>query len=569
MNQGRVWGALLVAAAASGCSTPTSTATNAGAATEGGTDNPGDGGAPDGGDAPTGGTGGVDDTGAGGVGGGDDQGPGHDFPPAGPPGGTECPELSCLPCGNGRGCAEGRDPIVDGTCCAEGDALLHVGQSGGHEIVGLSARSDLLISCGGFGASIEDISDPEFPAVLGVATPRCQHGVAGPTLSDGTRIVYLAHHGDTWVDLPFLATYTVDPDGTLLEAQLEENPDILFEGLDWSDDGYLYVAAHGGGLRVYRTDPDSGLPTFETTIGGFDNASRVTVDGAWIYVGDGTGGLKILSRADPAAPNHVATVDITGIVRDVALADGRAYLAAGSDGVFVLDVADPSAPMDAGHIEVRGAAQAVDTDGDIVAVAAWSHAAVYDAETFQLLATEHVNASPSFEQDTSIALVGEHIYVGEWKNAHVLRYQPGLVGPDIWVDEELVSFPANEPKSRAVVVRNLGFLDLDIDTIDSSDPARFTADASYLRVPPLSGRAFEIAYEPQPGVAGPATMAMSSNEPDEWQEPLNLPLDARDGAAVNVGDPIDERWAFLDPSQSPDLSGLEGHVIVLAYFALF
>ncbi len=261
---------------------------------------------------------------------------------------------------------------------------------------------------------------------------------------------------------------------------------------------------------------------------------------------------------------------MAGLVRDIAIAEDRAYLAAGSDGVFVLDITDPSAPTDAGHIEVRGAAQAVDTNGDIIAVAAWSHAAVYDAETLQLLATEHVDASPSFEQDTSIAIVGDHVLVGEWKRMHVLRYQPGLVAPDIWIDEELLSFPASEPKSRAVVVRNLGFIDLDIDLIESSDPDRFETDTSWLRVPPLSGRAFEVAYEPPAiGAGDPALMSLSSNEPDERQEPLNLPLIAREGGGIDVGDSLDERWAFLDPAQSPDLSGLSGNVIVLAYFALF
>ena len=38
---------------------------------------------------------------------------------------------------------------------------------------------------------------------------------------------------------------------------------------------------------------------------------------------------------------------------------------------------------------------------------------------------------------------------------------------------------------------------------------------------------------------------------------------------VDVGDKLTDAWAFLDPSGAGQLSGLEGKVIVLAYFALF
>lgn len=482
-----------------------------------------------------------------------------------------CPQLECLPCGQGRGCAPGQ-PLVEGTCCVEGDPLLHLARGSGSEVVSIEAQGDWVVTCGGFGASIENVSDPADPVVVGGATPRCQNMAFGRVFEDGSQAMYFAHHGDTWVATPFLATYRVKSDG-VAEVETQGDPEVLFEGMAWHDD-WLYVAAHTQGVRVYRTGARDGTPTLHTVVGGFDNALRPTVDMGgpgdtpMLYVADGAGGLHVLSLLDPGDPQPVAALDLPGIVRDVVVRDGEAYLAKGGDGVDIIDVSDPSAPVVRGHIETSGTAQAVDVGDDIVAIAAWSHVAIHDRSTGQLLATERVDHSPSFEQDTAVALRGNYVHVGEWEDHHVLQFRPGYVAPDLWVEDDLLSFGATESDDRVVVVRNRGYLDLFVESIEVGPS--FDVDASWLQVPPGSGRALEVSYEPPAPDGGQSVLVLHNSDPDASQDPTELPLIARDSEhLLNVGDAITEDFAFLDPTGSPDLAGLEGKVIVLAYFALF
>ncbi|MEM7151464.1 MAG: hypothetical protein AAF799_01430 [Myxococcota bacterium] len=499
-------------------------------------------------------TGGAEDAG----GNGDGQGP----PPPGPPGGDACPGLECLPCGQGRGCADAT-PILEGTCCAEGDSLVHRARGSGAEIVDIEVQGDLAVTCGGFGATIENITNHDDPFVIAAATARCQHAAFGPDQGDA-QVIYFTHHGDTWVDTPFLAAFRVNEEGSSL-MEMEQDPTVLFEGVVYHE-GNLYVAAHGGGLRVYTTDAQ-GIPALEKVIDGFDNATKPAVHGDHLYVADGVGGIRVLSLADPLQPEHVGHFEIPGMVRDVFVDGDRALLALGGDGVEVVDVSIPSAPLGVGHIETRGTAQAVSMDDEIIAIAAWSHVAVHDRETLQLLATERVRSSPSFEQDVAVEIQDGFLYVGEWTKMHVVEYRPGYVAPDLWVDEELLGFSEDEPSDRVLAVRNRGYLDLDVLDIELEPP--FSTDKSWLRVPPRSARALEIVYEPPPPDGGTSTLRLHNNDPDASQNPTNLPLVARDTSGIDVGDTLTEEFAFLDPTGSPQLQGLRGKVVVLAYFALF
>ena len=64
----------------------------------------------------------------------------------------------------------------------------------------------------------------------------------------------------------------------------------------------------------------------------------------------------------------------------------------------------------------------------------------------------------------------------------------------------------------------------------------------------------------------PVELGLFTDDPDTYQAHYRLPLVAQDALALDVGDVLDEDYAFLDPE---GLAGLEGQVTVLAYFALF
>ena len=67
----------------------------------------------------------------------------------------------------------------------------------------------------------------------------------------------------------------------------------------------------------------------------------------------------------------------------------------------------------------------------------------------------------SFEQDLGVAISGEISSISaSGKACYVLRYHQGLVAPDIWINEDIFTLIPKTPDSRAVVLRNLGWLDL-------------------------------------------------------------------------------------------------------------
>ena len=201
-------------------------------------------------------------------------------------------------------------------------------------------------------------------------------------------------------------------------------------------------------------------------------------------------------------------------------------------------------------------------------MAAWSHLAVYAPATLRLLTTEKLGGYPSFEQDLGVAMVGHDVFVAEWTALHTLRFRPGYIAPDLWITEKLFQFPPDAPTTRAVVVRNLGELPLELESISTSDPARFSVSQTTLAVPPHQGDFFEVSFTPPAGPQS-ALLQLGTNDPDLSDRLWSAGLLAQNGQDLGVGDALDGDFAFLDPNGQNQLGGVQGRVVVLAYFALF
>ena len=133
----------------------------------------------------------------------------------------------------------------------------------------------------------------------------------------------------------------------------------------------------------------------------------------------------------------------------------------------------------------------------------------------------------------------------------------------------MYAFDAAGQESREVWVHNRGALDLEVDWIGVSDDS-FEVSETELLVPSGESRSFELSYAPPAPDGSVQSLALHSNDPDPIQEPLQLPLHAVDSGGIDVGDSIlVPEFAFLDPTGDEDVSNLQGHVLVLAYFALF
>jgi len=486
-----------------------------------------------------------------------------------------CAGLDCLGCAYGVDCAAAGTPIGT-TCCSGGDTLAHIGSGYGAEVVDIEVDDDYAYLCGGFGVRISRVTSPTAPQYLSSSSnivPRCQRIGIGPLIGN-TRVFYLAHHGDSWVRTPALTTAHIDTttDAITTIGSIED-PAILFEGLAWSN-GFLLVAAHAGGVRVYQTSSVDGRPSLVTTVGGFINAWKIAIAGDVAYVADGDGGLRVLSVADPAAPTIVQSLPTTGLARDVVADGSRVYVALGGDGVDVFDATTPDNLSFVQNLDGQGSVQAVAADQGLLALASWSHVALHDSAQLNLIGTEDLRLYPSFDQVLGVATRADLIFAGEWEGLHVLQYRPGYVGADIWIEEELLDFPAEETSARAVIVRNRGVLDLAVTNIVAADPDMFSVDKTSMTIAPGAADVVEVTYQPpSSGLSSIASrLVFATNDPDAGHSPLELHLIARQNSQLNVGDNLEEssaNFGFLDLSGAGQLDALRGQVTVLAYFALF
>lgn len=470
--------------------------------------------------------------------------------------------LEALPCSAGAQCADGGEFLGD-TCCAFGDATQTVGFTDFIELVDVETDGEIVVGCTGFGARSGRLSELPDLALRSVGIPRCQRIGLGPELADGTKIAWFAHHGDGWVTTPHLWTAQLLPDGTWIELDDIADPSLLFEGIAHHPAGWLYVATHASGVQIYSTDP-RGVPTWSSVLDGFDNAVKIDIEGDTAYVID-EDRVHVLDLADPSAPVRVAEVPTAGKPRDVEAFEGRVYVALGGDGLDAFDIVPGGLELVA-HVDGDGSAQAVAAGEDIVTVSQWTHVDVLDRDTLQRLATERV--TPRFEEDLGIAQFGRTVFVAEWYGLHTFVHRPGYVAPDIWVTEELFAFSSDVFEQRPFTLRNRGPLNLLLGGIETTDSA-FSVDVPSLRLAPGEQIQVELSYSPISGGAQ-GSLLIHSNDPDETQNPLSFPLVATSqDSRIDVGEPLNESFGFLDPTGADDLSNLDGTIQVLAYFALF
>jgi hypothetical protein len=125
-------------------------------------------------------------------------------------------------------------------------------------------------------------------------------------------------------------------------------------------DGLLYVANAFDGVRIGRVGRDGTvdwighLQTVE--------ARDVALDGGYLFIADGTGGIKAADVTDPARPKIVGRHASPYFMSALVVKKGRAYCAGGLGGVEIVDVSEPRQPKlvwRRSFSEVRG----IDVDG--------------------------------------------------------------------------------------------------------------------------------------------------------------------------------------------------------------
>ncbi len=470
--------------------------------------------------------------------------------------------LAGLACAAQQRCAPASAAWLGDTCCAFGDALEVVQTLPVQRGVDIAARDDVVVGCSGNGGFVAHVDDDGLLRSVEAPVERCQRIAIGPASTDGTRRIYLAARGDT-VEAPALTVLEETTDGVLSRVTQLREPFVMYEGLALVGD-HLWVAAHAGGLRGYALDAERGI-VLVSTLEGLENASGVAADGSLLYVAD-EASVAVVDVADPAAPKRIATVPTAQgrKPRDLALDDTHLYVALGPGGLQVFR-RDGRTLAEERTLDLDGSIQGVDVRDPYVAVAAWDHLALLERDGLDRVGG--LKLAAPFEQTWAVALSEDFLFGMEWSGAHTLRIHEGLVAPELAAESELLAFAGEEGGTRGLWLRNRGPLSARLGAATVDHPS-LTAEVERARVP-TGERALTIVRFTPPGPKeGVATLSVVGNDPSPFERPLQIPISARSGPELDVGDSLTEAFAFLDPTGADDLANLEGRVTVLAYFVL-
>ena len=147
--------------------------------------------------------------------------------------------------------------------------------------------------------------------------------------------------------------------GAILLPEMVE--DIALSGT------YVYVANGTGGLRVF----DVSEPTAPVEIEVFQQngaVSTVRLSGQYALASVNKA-IYILDRSNPQQLVQVSRIDLSGKVVDIYINEPRIYIAAENAGLYIFDISSPNAPIEVGHIDTQGTAQALDVQASFAYVA--------------------------------------------------------------------------------------------------------------------------------------------------------------------------------------------------------
>jgi hypothetical protein len=218
----------------------------------------------------------------------------------------------------------------------------------------LDARENLVAYGAGARVEVADISQPNFPEVVGATRPLDE--VVTSVRLEGQHVfavTYAAFHAIDIADpsQPVVVAEVASSDGTSLDS---------FAGLEY---GYAYIRAwvdQRSVILVYdvaepNTPTEVGRYVFSYESGGME------VTGGYAYVAEvGDGGLHIYDVADPDAIEEVGFVAIGGTSRRLDVVGGAAFLATQDKRVVAIDISEPSNPLAVSELPVRANAESVD-----------------------------------------------------------------------------------------------------------------------------------------------------------------------------------------------------------------
>ncbi len=108
---------------------------------------------------------------------------------------------------------------------------------------------------------------------------------------------------------------------------------------------------------------------------------RMALDGGYLYVADGSSGVRVFDVSTPSTPTQVGSYNTPGTAYDVSVSGNYAYVSDGTSGLRILDISTPSSPVSVGTYNTPGTAYATRTDGTYAYVADGSSLQVINITT--------------------------------------------------------------------------------------------------------------------------------------------------------------------------------------------
>ena len=210
--------------------------------------------------------------------------------------------------------------------------------------------------------------------------------------------------------------------------------------------------------------PNPGTPVYRDTDG---VAHRVTVNGNYAYVGDGSSGVAIINITDPTNPGTPVYRDTNFHAYEVAISGNYAYVADGYSGLAIIDISDPTNPGTPVYRDTDAYAWGVTVSGNYAYLSdGYSGLAIIDI-------TDPTNPGTPIYRDTNGAALGVTI---SGNYAYLADNDSGLAIIDI-TDPTNPGTPVyrdiNGDALRVAISGNYAYLannDSGLAIIDISDP---------------------------------------------------------------------------------------------------
>ena len=236
--------------------------------------------------------------------------------------------------------------------------------------------------------------------------------------------------------LTALLLLVAGPVAPVAHAQADDaaGPSIYADSLTHVEDWGSYAVAIAN-ERLYFGHGNQLIIADASTPGRIREISRlqlpylvrdVLVAGAYVYVANDTGGLRVIDATDPVEPTEVASVAFDDRVDAIDIQGHHAYVAARSAGLHVLDIATPDQPRKVGHYPTEDQVAGVAVEGSFAHVAA-----VYDGHRILDV------SDPTRPKEVGFAIRGSYDQGYAWDvavagdHAYVANVEIGLRRVDI------------------------------------------------------------------------------------------------------------------------------------------